>query len=69
MISMTVLDTKARAAAATRGRVWVGHLESGASKILDIIYLASLDELQAYRVDDKRHAVCNGNDIVLLKVA
>ena len=69
MISLTVLDAEARAAAAARGCIWIGHLERGASKILDIIYLASLNEPKADGVNDQGHAIGDGGRISFLKVA
>ena len=69
MISLTVLDAEARAAAAARGCIWIGHLERGTSKLLDIIYLASINEVQADGVNDKGHPVRDRHGIALLKVA
>ena len=69
MISLSILDAEARAAAAARGCIWIGHLERGASKILDIIHLASIDEAKADGVDDKGNPVGDSHGIAFLKVA
>lgn len=69
MISLSILDAEARAAAAARGCIWIGHLERGASKILDIIHLASVNQVEADRIDDKGNAVRDGHGIAFLKVA
>lgn len=69
MISLTVLDAEARAAAAARGCIWIGHLERGTSKILDIIHLASLNEVKADGVNDKGNPVGHSHGVTFLKVA
>ena len=69
MISLSILDAEARAAAAARGCIWIGHLERGASKILDIIHLASLNEVKADGVNDKGDPVGNRHGVTFLKVA
>ena len=69
MISLSILDAEARAAAAARGCIWIGHLERSASKILDIIHLASIDQVEADGVNDKGNAVGDRHGIAFLKVA
>ena len=69
MISLTILDAEARAAAAARGCIWIGHLERGTSKLLDIIHLASLNEVKADWVNDKGNPVGDRHGVTFLKVA
>ena len=69
MISLSILDAEARAAAAARGCIWIGHLERGTSKILDIIHLASLNEIKAGGINDKGNPVSDRDGIAFLKVA
>lgn len=69
MISLTILDAEARAAAAARGCIWIGHLERGASKILDVIHLASLNEVKTDGVNDKGNPVGDRHGVSFLKVA
>ena len=69
MISLSILDAEARAAAAARGCIWIGHLERGASKILDIIHLATVNEIKADGVNDKGNPVGDRNGVTFLKVS
>ena len=78
MISLTVLDARAvaaalyaeaRSTAAAGGRVGVGHLESRASKILDIVDLGTVHEVKADRIDHERNTVRFGHAVTLLQLA
>src|SRR5687767_11931245 len=59
------LYAEARAAAAARRRIGVGHLERRATQILDIIDRRSADEIEAYGIDHEGHAVGLGDNIIL----
>jgi len=78
MISMTILDAtpfraaldaEARSAAAARGRIGVGHLERRSAKLLDIVDLATRQQIKADGIDDQGNTIRFGHAIALLQLA